>query len=204
MQPLQPNPPGGTQKKQQTYTNNSIVESLRDLGTGVGKSVAKDVVGKVATDALTSLFGQPTGGDLKPPQATVEAYPERGPLRPPFRRPEVYQPMTPVHREEVGMKEKLESVRMELKTLAASIKRFGSDVEQAIEDIPAHPGIYHLNFLERLRGVIMAIRQNIEDSGSWLALWTSRKKKKQYWGLYKKHGTSFGLSSERNVSTQAG
>lgn len=203
MQPL-PSNPTGAQKKQPAYTNNSILESLRDLGTGVGKSVAKDVVGLVASDALTSLFGQPTGGDFKPRQPTVEASLERQSLRPPLRRPEVYQPMTPIHREEIGIKEKLESVRIELKTLAASIKKFNSQVERAIEDIPAHPGIYHLNFLERLRGVIMTLRQSIEDSGSWLALWTSRKQKKKYWGMYKKHGTSFGLSSERNVSTQAG
>ncbi|MBI4066578.1 hypothetical protein HY411_02575 [Candidatus Gottesmanbacteria bacterium] len=203
MQPLQPDP-GSPKKKQPTYTNNSILESLRDLGGGVGKSVAKDVVGRVASDALSSLFGQPTGGDLKPPQPTVEAYPEQQPFRPAIRRPEVYQPMIAVHREEVGIKEKLEAVRMELKTLAVSIKKFNSQVERAIEDIPSHPGVYHLNFLDRLRGIIMALRRSIEDSGSWLALWTSRKKKQKYWGMYKKHGTSFGLSSERNVSTQAG
>jgi len=202
MQSLQPT--NNTPKKQSAYTNNSILESLRDLGTGVGKSIAKDVVGKVTSDALSSLFGKPLGGDIKPPKLSVETYPERQPFRPAVKRPEVYQPMVAVHREEIGMKEKLESVRMELATLAASIKKFNSQVERAIEDIPARPGIYHLNFLERLRGVIMAIRENIEDSSSWLSLWTTRKQKRNYWGMYKKHGTSFGLSSERNVSTQAG
>ena len=196
MQPLQSNT-NTTPRKQTNVTNNSILESFRDLGMGVGKSVAKDVVGKVASDALSSLFGSPVGGDIKP------SVPERQPLRT-IKRPEVYQPMIAVHREEAGMKEKLESVRMELATLAASIKKFNSQVERAIDDIPAHPGIYHLNFLERLRGVIMAIRENIEDSNSWLSLWTTRKQKRKYWGMYKKHGTSFGLSSERNVSTQAG
>lgn len=199
MQSLPTNPPASQQKKKPAYTNNSILESLRDLGSGVGKSVARDVVGGIAGDALTSLFGQPTGGDLKP-----EALPERTPWRPQIRRPEVYQPIRPVLREEAGIKEKLEAVRRELKTLAASVKKLNSQIERAIEDIPAHPGVYHVNFLERLRGVIMTIRQNVEDGASWLAVWTSRKKKRQYWGLYKKHGTSFGLSSERNVATQAG
>ena len=202
MQPLQSNT-NTTPRKQTSFTNNSILESFRDLGTGVGKSVAKDVVGKVASDAFSSLFGSPLGGDIKRTQPMVEAYPERQPLRT-IKRPEVYQPIPVVHREEAGMKEKLESVRRELATLAASIKKFNSQVERAIDDIPAHPGIYHLNFLERLRGVIMAIRENIEDSNSWLSLWTTRKQKRKYWGMYKKHGTSFGLSSERNVSTQAG
>lgn len=204
MQPLQPNPPVTQPKKKPAYTNNSILESLRDLGSGVGKSVAKDVVGGIASDAITSLFGRPTGGDLKPQQPIEVGTRERAPYPFPFRKPEVYQPIRPVLREETGIKQKLEAVRMELKTLAASVKKFNSQIERAIEDIPAHPGVYHVNFLQRLRGVIMDLRQNIEDSGSWLALWTSRKKKKQYWGMYKKHGTSFGLSSERNVATQAG
>lgn len=203
MQPLQPNTTT-IPKKQSTHINNSVLESLRDLGAGVGNSVAKDVLNGVANDALTSLFGQPTGGDFKRPLPTVEAYPERQPMRPAMRRPEVYQPMIAVHREEVGIKEKLDTIRGELKNLAASIKQLNSQIERAIEDIPAHPGIYHVNFLERLRGVIRTIRENIEDSGSWLALWSGRKQKKKYWGMYKKHGTTFGLSSERNVSTQAG
>lgn len=206
MSPMQPLPSSQTSspKKQPAITNNSVLESLRDLGSGVGKSIAKDVVGGVATNVLTSLFGQPTGGDLKPPQPFVEAYPERQPFRPGLRKPEVYKPMIAIHREEVGMKEKLDSVRMELKALASSIKNLNSQIERAIDDIPTHPGIYHVNFLERLRGIIRTLRENIEDSGSWLSLWSGRKQKKKYWGMYKKHGTTFGLSSERNVSTQAG
>lgn len=202
MQPIQ----SGTPKKQQSaYTTNGILESLRDLGGGVGKTVAKDVVGRVASDALSSLFGQPTGGELKPKQ-TVDLTPEYRPARPPFpvRRPEVYQPIIADRREEPGMRQKVEAVRAELAGLAGSIKKFNREIERAVEDIPPHPGVYHINFLERLRGVILILRQQIEDSSSWLSLWTSRKQKKQYWGLYKKHGTSFGLSSERNVSTQAG
>lgn len=204
MQPLQPNQTSQP-KKQNAIPNNSVLESLRDLGSGVGNALTKDVMGGMATDALASLFGQPTGGDFKrPQQPSVEAFPERSPFRPQMRRPEVYRPMINDQREEAGMKQKLDVVRMELKALASSIKNLNSQIERAIDDIPAHPGIYHVNFLERLRGIIRTLRENIEDSGSWLALWSGRKQKKKYWGMYKKHGTTFGLSSERNVSTQAG
>lgn len=201
MQPIQ-----STQNKKQTsYTNDSVLESLRDLGTGVTKTVTKDVIGHIASDALSSLFGQPTGGDLKPRQPTVEAFPERNLNRPmQARRPEIYKPFISDKREEPGIKEKVAEVRAQLVGLAATIKKFNREVERAVEDIPTRPGVYHLNFLERLRGVIMILRQQIEDSSNWLVLWSHRKQKKQYWGMYKKHGTSFGLSSERNVSTQAG
>lgn len=195
----------GVKKKTPTYTNNTILESLRDLGSGVGRAVTKDVVGGVAGTALSSLFGQPLGGDLKPQQgAEILASRERAPHPFPLRKPDVYQPVRTVMREEAGIREKLAEVRMELATLAASIKKFNTQIERAIGEIPAHPGVYHVNFLDRLRGVIIVLRQRVQDSQSWLALWTSRKKKKHYWGMYKKHGTSFGLSSERNVSTQAG
>mgnify|MGYP001589198853 FL=1 len=79
MQPLQPNQTSQP-KKQSTIPNNSVLESLRDLGSGVGNTLAKDVMGGMATDALASLFGQPTGGDFKrPQQPSVEGFPERSP-----------------------------------------------------------------------------------------------------------------------------
>lgn len=201
MQPI----PTTQKKKQSSFTNDSVLESLRDLGSGVTKTVASDLVGRVASDALSSLFGQPTGGDFKPRQPVVESFPEHNPNRlSQVRRPEVYKPFIADRREEPGVREKVAEVRAQLVSLASTIKKFNSEVTRAIEDMPARPGVYHLNFLERLRGVIMILRQQIEDSSSWLALWSQRKQKKKYWGLYKKHGTSFGLSSERGVSTQAG
>ncbi|OGG30239.1 hypothetical protein A2973_01055 [Candidatus Gottesmanbacteria bacterium RIFCSPLOWO2_01_FULL_49_10] len=102
------------------------------------------------------------------------------------------------------IKQKLEAVRLELRSLSTTIKKFHQEVIQAVEEIPVHPGIYHLNFLDRLQGIIRILRQQVEDGSNWLSLWTGRKQKKQYWGMYKKHGTKFGLSSERTLATQAG
>ena len=204
MQPL-PSVPANSPKKQSPAINNSVLESLRDLGSGIGSTLAKDVIGGLWSDALTTLFGQPAGGDFKRPQITpLESFPERSPFRPAIRRPEVYKPTVTILREEAGIKEKLDCVRQELKKLSLSIRHLNSQIERAIDDIPVHPGVYHVNFLERIRGVLLVIRENIENSGTWLNLCTKRSQKKNYWGMYKKHGTSFGLSSERNVANQAG
>jgi hypothetical protein len=73
-----------------------------------------------------------------------------------------------------------------------------------VSEQPITPGIYHLNYYERLKNVIKAIRLNIEDSRTWLALSTGRKGRKKYWGMYKKHGTTFGLSHERSLATSSG
>lgn len=187
------------QKKRPAYTNDSILEALRELGSGVGKTVTKDVAAKVANDAFRSLFGaSPTSGELKQNEPLTIPKEQPRQYRPEFRA----QPAPPM--EETMLKQQIEAVRMELKMLAATVKSYNREVEKAIEDVPSDAGIYHLNFLERLRSVLKILRQQIEDSRSWLALWSGRKQKKQFWGLYKKHGTRFGLSSERTASTQAG
>lgn len=192
------------QKKQPILpVNDNVIESLRAVGTGVGKTVAKDVVGKIAMDALTTIFsGAPRQGELRPNEA-VQLGREQEQVPRAQARPEFVRPM-PVREDERALKKQMEAVRQELKLLASSVKQLNFEVSKAIQDIPVNPGIYHLNFMDRLRSVLRTLREGIEDSGTWLRLTTSRKQKKGFWGMYKKHGTKFGLSSERNVSTQAG
>lgn len=189
-------------KKQPTArTNDSIIESLRSLGSGVGKTIVKDVAGKVAADALASLFGTlPKQGELKPNQP-IDIRAERSPS-PTFRRPEVHRPV--MHLEDVNLKQQIEAVRAELKALAASLKTLNLEVQKAVAEVPVAPGVYHLNFFERLKSILRILREQIDDSRTWLAMHTARKQKKNYWGMFKKHGTSFGLSSERTMATQAG
>ncbi len=211
---FQPAPP--KKQPQPKAANDSILESLRGLGSGVGQTVAKDVAGKVAADAFASLFGTlPKQGELKPNQP-VDIKPDRLPARPDlpvgrqerapfpaFRRPEIQRPPV-VHLEEVNLKQQIDAVRAELKALAASIKSLNQEVQKTIIEAPVVPGIYHLNFFEKLKSFLQILREQIDDSRTWLSLQNNRKKKQGYWGMYKKHGTSFGLSSERTMATQAG
>ncbi|HLD02068.1 MAG TPA: DUF5660 family protein, partial [Patescibacteria group bacterium] len=60
------------------------------------------------------------------------------------------------------------------------------------------------NFFEWMLSVIRIARMKVEDSGAWMAALSSKKKGKGYWQMFKKHGTTFGMSHERNVSTQTG
>lgn len=183
--------------------NDSILESLRSIGGGVGKTVVKDIAGKGASDALKSIFGTiPTQnqGELHPNESfdfNKEKY------MPQYRRPEAaLRPQ--IKTEDIGIKEKIDAVRMELKSLSQSVKQLQTEITKAVSETPVDPGIYHLNFFERLRLILKVMRQQIEDSRSWLATWSTRKKKMGFWGKYKKHGTQFGLSSERSTATQAG
>lgn len=186
-------------KKAPVANSDSVLEALRQMGGGVGKTIAKDVIGKVGSDALASLFGQvPRSGELF--NNTETPRPE---VQPTTHRPEVIRPPM-VRVEEANLKQQVEAVRSELKMLVSSLKSFNQEVQKAVSEVPVQPGIYHLNFMERLKSIIRILREQIEDSRSWLALSTNRKKQKGYWSMFKKHGTSFGLSSERTIATQAG
>lgn len=200
-------------KKPAAYTNDSILEALRDLSGGVGKTVTKDLAGKVATDALTSVLGAPVKqqGELRPNQpvnipdrkVAPEPRPER--FYPPFLRPEARTVARPIIKEDQQkLSQQIEAVRQELKAIAASIQSLNKDIGKAVNEVPVNPGVYHANFFERLKSVLKVLREQIDDSRSWLTMHTARKKKMGYWGMYKKHGTTFGLSNERSIATSAG
>lgn len=187
-------------KKVPVVVANSVIETMRDVSSGVAKTVVKDVIGKIATDALTTIFSStPNSGELRPNEAISLTAKETQPKVAAARIESARRPYVRV--EESDLKQKIDAVRGELKALAAAIKTLNQDVQKAIAEVPVDPGIYHLNFLDRIRGMMKILREQIEDSRSWLSLSTQRKKKKGYWGMYKKHGTKFGLSSERSPST---
>lgn len=191
-------------KRPKVYTNDSILEALRGLSGGVGKTVTKDVAGKVATDALASLFGAPIKQGEMRPNEVIDFSVERQP-RQPAVRPEVQPAQKVIFHEDPQIKQQLEAVRTELAALSKSIKMLTTDIQKAVTEVPVMPGIYHVTFYEKLRAVLQILREQIDDSRTWLALSMQRKQKKLgYWGMFKKHGTSFGLSSERSLATSAG
>ncbi|HWY79745.1 MAG TPA: DUF5660 family protein [Candidatus Sulfotelmatobacter sp.] len=99
----------------------------------------------------------------------------------------------------------IEQIKIELSKLVASshvlkLEFANVTVEQSITNV----GNYHLNFFDWMLTVIRAAREKIEDSGAWLGAIKNKGAKKSYWGMFKKHGTTFGLSGERAVATQVG
>ena len=193
--------PQQPKKQPKTFSNESILESLRNLGGSVGDTVARDVVGKVGSDALTSIFGSPAQSGEFRPMKKVDV--GREIYEPTIPRQEAARAQ-PIRLEETNLKQQIEAVRSELKALAASVKSLSAEIHHAVETAPVDPGINQLNIFERLRSVLAILREQIDDSRSWLALSAGRKQKKNFWGMYKKHGTQFGLSSERTTATQAG
>lgn len=193
-------------KKKQPKLSGSFFEQVGELGVSAVNTAKKDLVGKIAETALQQVFGLPKTGELKEGQV-LELAKEKKEKHAPISYFELQRKEALLFVREQEVTQEVEAVRAELKKAAQELKKLGQDVaevEKAVDKMPVKPGIYHLTFFERLRQIIKFFRERIEESRTWLKLMNSKKKQKGYWARYKKHGTKFGLSSERAVATQAG
>ena len=103
-------------------------------------------------------------------------------------------------------KQLLEQLKQQVTILEKSEKALTGEIAKIkVEQVPKKAGIYYLRFFEWMIGVVKQLRIRVEEGRAWLSTFTNRKKKKAgYWQMYKKHGTTFGLSNERTLSTQTG
>lgn len=103
------------------------------------------------------------------------------------------------------IKGQVQEILIELRKISKSSKELEVEFKDvAFESMPVNPGKFHLNFFEWVLSQIRRARMRIEDSAHWAKTIKGKKSQKQYWNLFKKHGTSFGLSGERVVATQTG
>lgn len=117
-----------------------------------------------------------------------------------------------IHAEERVISRETQELEAQLKEIMAEIKKLADSSKElqmqfktvAVEQHVVKPGKYHKNFFSWLLTIIKAARMKVEDSGAWLQAMHSKKKSREYGAMSKKHGTSFSLSNERNVSTQVG
>ncbi len=195
----------GAKKQIGSYKNDNLLEALGSIPSGIGTQTTHEVA-KIGSDILTSLLGgAPKSGDLEPNQVIEFGTPQPEAQPAAVARPRIeVAPRPNVTELEAQTRQQIDAIRKELKELAKSLKNLHTDVQAAISEEPVNPGIYHMNFYEQLRSFIAVLRQQIEDSRSWLSTFHARKKKMGYWGMYKKHGTTFGLSNERSIATAAG
>ncbi len=191
-------------KKQQLFTDDSFLEQIRGLTSGTSKSLKQDLIKGGAKTALQQFWGT----DRNPEMSTMEKMYEPEAIerkeRPKRGAYEPTQEIILFSAHERKTMQEIDSIRGELVALIKVVKEVDFEVQKAVIEIPVKPGIYHVRFLEKIKQLLKIIREKLEDSKTWLKLATSKKKAKGYWGMYKKKGTSFGLSGERVVSTQTG
>ena len=103
------------------------------------------------------------------------------------------------------LNQKISEIIFELKRLAKTSKELEITFrEVTVEQRIVNPGKYHLNFFDWVLTTIRSARMRVEDSKHWAGMFGGKNSKKNYWSLYKKHGTSFGLSGERTPANQTG
>jgi hypothetical protein len=102
-------------------------------------------------------------------------------------------------------KQLIQELLVEIHKLVNSTKLLQTEFAQiGVQSAPENVGQYHINFFEWMLSVIRIAREKVEDSGAWLQTVKGKAGKKGYWGMFQKHGTSFGMSNERQVATQTG
>ncbi len=98
----------------------------------------------------------------------------------------------------------VQNLAVEVKNIQNQAAALSGDVKNVtVEQVPT-PDKYHLNFFEWVLIMLRDIKKDIVKSRTWLHAFNSKKKKKGYWAMFKKHGTSFAMSDERGIATAAG
>lgn len=198
--------------------NNSFVESMRDMGGSVVKSLKNDVVKGTAQSIFDQLLGSAKTGHMPttPDQAInpdLEKYiaekenqaAEQAKLRErAFHVHKAQETKVLFSYADESLKKEIDGVRQELQMLVATMGQVEEQVEQAMMDNIVDGGVYHLNYFQKLKTWIRFMRKSLEDSSAWLQMSSGRKSKGYFWAQEAKSGSKYSMSSERNVQMGAG
>lgn len=199
----------GSQKKpQKKVLVENQFESLKDTGTAVVESVAKQST-EAVKDMWNALLGDDKyaakpklSGELKPKQEVnlqdeAKAKEKKSKAEAPmsYFREIAEAGKTGMHRESQEVRQQIQGILYELQRVAHASKAIERQVTQAVGTGVASPGKYHETFFEWMLTVVRDARKRVENAGAWLQ---SVKKKK---GYNSKNMSQF-LSGERSVSSQ--
>lgn len=197
-------------------TNTSVSDSLKDLGSSALKSLWEDLLSGSAKKVPEQIFKtteeraskQHFSGELEKNQEINLKKNEQS-LRLELHREyfnEVkFAETRKIRDEQKYIEKRVEEILIELKKLAKSSKEIQVLFKEiTIEEMPVKAGTYHINFFEWVLSVVRNARMKVEEGASWMSMFSSKKRQKEYWSMFKKHGTTFGLSQERTMATQTG
>lgn len=197
--------------------SDNFVESVRDMGSSVVKSLKNDVIKGTAQSIFDQLLGSTTNKQVPKTENPLDqskleqiiaereaaAYEagkqEAAPHKSPLKESQVLFSFA-----DEKMKQEINGVRQELAMLVKTMGQVQSQIENAIVQNVTEAGVYHLNYFQNLKTWIRFMRKSLEDSSAWLQMSSGRKGKGHYWNQVGKSGTKYSMSSERNVQMGAG
>lgn len=188
-----------------------ITSEFKNIGKGILKSTKSDVIDGFSKNLWDQMLGAPEqkqdnvlaeGQEIKLSKKEKAAssleFSE-------YKREIIFGDKKSENGETYIIRQQVEQIRMEIKKLINTSKIVEQTVKDATTDkAPVKPGKYHVSFFEFVLGVIKDATRKLEDSVSFGSAIKNKKQQKQYWNMYKKQGTTFGLSGERTVATQTG
>lgn len=202
-------------KKQKTSANSNFVESAKNIGGDVVAAVNTELVGGVARGVMEQIGLAPkssdsTSGEINFSQLSTNKVGEinlNNVIQPGIKHDtniitdqEIF-----LKRENAETQNEIKQILGELKMLAQSVKTFEHEIAKVtLEAPPKNAGIYHKNFFEWIISMIRDMRKKVNEGNTWLAVFKSKGKKRGYWNMFKKHGTSFAMSDERGIATSTG
>jgi hypothetical protein len=208
-----------TKKQSGNYIDQNPIESIFGLGRDILGSIADDVAKPIASDFLKQVFdvnfseSAKTSGNLQEgqeldlknlgkKQEKILADVEPGID---YRREIIHAETRTSTRNSRELQVRVEEILIEIANLTKASSELQAEFRDAVIAQPiVKAGKYHLNFFEWMLSTIKIARMRIEESTGWISAMHSKKNRKDYWSMFKKQGTTFGLSNERVVSTQTG
>lgn len=208
----------GSSQKKPTYSpwSDPFFESMKGIGGGIAKGVKNDFgkgVAKGVGRSFGSFFGTGFSGENLDRQERPPYWAERKeriPQQTYYERQRYEEKVLFTHVEfkrHQEIERQIQAIRAELEAIIEEMKMLGKEVTEAKKTLAStevNPGKYHVGIFDRIRQFLKLLRKQISESRSWLEVTYTKKKARRYWWMYKKHGTTFGLSYERVIATQAG
>lgn len=207
----------GTQKtKKKQHIEKNPLESMIDIGKDSLDSLKNDLGKGVLEDSFDQLFdldlfGKQQSGEMSEGQE-IDLSQKKEEQKPhieaaiDYHREIIHAERRFTQEEDYQARSQIEQIQIEIKKLMASSK----ELETSFKDVvmapkPVKAGKYHVHFYAWVLAALRQARMKVEDSAACLSMVTSKSRKKNnYWGMFKKHGTSFAMSNERSLATQAG
>lgn len=206
-------------KQVKHFIDTNPVEAVRSIGSGMAKSMVNDVAKGAMHDWWNQVLGKGTYSETeKQLKKTAGDLSEGEELsltetkKQTHVEPAINYKREILHGEKRIQQENSRSIEVQIREIIVELKKLTNASKElqvqfkevTVEQLPVNPGKYHMTFFEWLLSTIKLARMRVEESANWLSLFSSKKKKRQYWNMFKKHGTTFGLSNERVVATQTG
>lgn len=204
-------------KKQQQRTKQNVLESLKELGGGMGDTLKNDVFKRTSEDFLKELLGITRaeskksgelvqGQSLQMSEAMAGKVEENKKLRAQISLERAMSADAQRLSQEKSndLKVQLQALTNEVQKVAVSTGVLAEQVQVAMIQAPANPGIYHIIFFEKVLNFLQSFRKKINEASVWLSSSNKRAEKKNYWNMYKKKGSSFLLSPDHYLQRSAG